>query len=151
MRVQRKQATRPKESADVIKPRNREVGTMIDTETKEKMLKYADRLYELEQLDVVKEFTDVLHKVVGFQNEKPKKEYYKSSSKYDYFIVYPYEEFTLLNSGKYGFRQRGYDIFGERIDKKYERFFCLSLCNKSKEEIIETIERAIIEDDKDDK
>lgn len=122
---------------------------MIDKETKEKMLKYADRLYELEQLDVVKEFTDILHKVVGFQNEKPKKEYYKSSSKYDYFIVYPYEEFTLI-SNKYGFRQRGYDIFYKVIEKKYEGFFCLSLCNKSKEEIIETIEQAIIEDNKDD-
>lgn len=37
---------------------------MIDDKTKKKMLEYADRLYELEQLDVVKEYVDVLHKVV---------------------------------------------------------------------------------------
>lgn len=123
---------------------------MTDEKTKKEMLEYADRLYELEQLDVVKEYVDVLNKVVRFEQEEPKKEYYKSSKKYDYFIVYPCEEFTVINNGKYGFKKRGYDIFGKGIDKKYERFFCLALCNKSKEKIIETIDRAIIEDNKDD-
>jgi hypothetical protein len=119
---------------------------MIDEKTKKEMLEYADRIYELEQLDVVKEFTDILHKVVGFKNEKPKKEYYKSSSKYDYFIVYPYEEFTVLNSGKYGFRKHGYDASGKSVDGKGELLFCLGLCNKTKEEMIEYIEQHIRED-----
>lgn len=119
---------------------------MIDTETKEKMLKYADRLYELEQLDVVKEYVDVLNKVVRFEQEEPKKEYYKSSNKYDYFIKYPYEEFTVLNSGKYGFRKRGYDASGKSVDGKGELLFCLGLCNKTKEEMIEYIEKHIIDD-----
>lgn len=46
---------------------------MIDWKTKKKMLEYAEKLYELEQLDVVKEYVDVLHKVVRFEQEEPKK------------------------------------------------------------------------------
>lgn len=119
---------------------------MIDDKTKKKMLEYADRLYELEQLDVVKEYLDILHKVVRFEQEEPKKEYYKSSKKYDYFIEYPYEKFTVLKNGKYGFKKHGYDAFGKDIDGKGTLYFCFSLCNNTKEEMIEYIEKHIIDD-----
>lgn len=119
---------------------------MIDDKTKKKMLEYADRLYELEQLDVVKEYVDVLHKVVYFEQEEPKKEYYKSSKKYDYYIEYPYEKFTFLKNGKYGFEKYGFDAFGKDIDGRGKLLFCLGLCNKTKEEMIEYIEKHIIDD-----
>lgn len=66
--------------------------------------------------------------------------------KYDYYIKYPYEEFTVLKNGKYGFKKHGYDAFGEDIYDGGKLLFCLGLCNKTKEEMIEYIEKHIIDD-----
>lgn len=60
--------------------------------------------------------------------------------------LYIHEEFTVLNSGKYGFRKCGYDASGKSVDGKGELLFCLGLCNKTKEEMIEYIEQHIRED-----
>lgn len=120
--------------------------------TREEILEYADTLHRLEQLNVVKEYTKTLHKVITYsqiQNEVSL-EYYKSSKKYDYFIELPYEEFGLLGNGKYGFKQHGFSYKGKGIGahKKWSTYGCVSLCNYTKEEIKNMIDKCIESDNK---
>ncbi|WP_040463277.1 hypothetical protein [Amedibacillus dolichus] len=117
--------------------------------SKEEILKCADRLQELEKLDVVKEFRYVLHEVVNYPQEEPKQEYYKSSKIRDYYIKLPYEEFTILDNGKYGFKKHSYDAIGKKKDNKSTLYLCLSLCNYSKEQIMQYIDKHIKEEDED--
>lgn len=113
---------------------------------REEIVRYGNRLLELEKLDIVQEYIDVLHKVVHYQQEEPTREYYKSSKKYDYYIVNPYEEFCLLRDGKYGFKKYSYDAIGKNKDKKSALYLGLGLCNLTKKEIIDRIDKRIQKD-----
>ena len=84
-------------------------------------------------------------------------EYYKSSKKYDYYIQLPYENFEILENGKYGFKQHGFSYCGKGIGeyKNWSLSGCCSLCNFTKEKIKDMIDENIkkdneevIEDDK---
>ena len=109
--------------------------------TKEEILKCAERLVELEELDIIKEYNDVFTKLVNYPRGEPELEYYKSSDLYDYYIELPYEKFIRRN-GKYQFVQYGYSYIGRQKGKKSGWVInaCLSLCGYSKEEIMEMIE-----------
>lgn len=115
--------------------------------SKEEILKYAERLAELEELDVIKEYNEVVHEVVNYPKGKPELEYYKSSALYDYYIELPYEEFGYRYD-KYQFIQHNYNYVGKGINNKkgWKQDACLSLCKYSKEEIMERIDESIIED-----
>lgn len=120
--------------------------------TREEILEYADTLHRLEQLDVVKEYTKALHEVVTYsqaQNDTSL-EYYKSSKKYDYYIESPYEEFRPLDNGKYGFKQHGFSYQGKGIGayNNWSINGCASLCNYTKEEIKNMIDKCIGRDNK---
>lgn len=100
----------------------------------------------LHKNESIKLYCDALHVVVEeMQKRKPKEVYYKSSDKYDYYIVYPYTEICFTEDGV-GFRERYYDAKGKNKDGRSTLHFCLSLCKYSKEKMIEKIEEQILED-----
>lgn len=115
--------------------------------TKEEILKCAERLAELEELDIIKEYNDVFTKLVNYPRGEPELEYYKSSDLYDYYIELPFEKF-IRRDGKYQFVQHYYSYIGRQKGKKSGWVInaCLSLCGYSKEEIMEMIDEVIIED-----
>jgi len=78
-------------------------------------------------------------------NRKPKEEFYKSSTKYDYYILLPYEEMMFTKNG-IEYKNHSYDAFGKNKNGKSTCHFCLSLCNYSKDEIIQLIENHIVKD-----
>lgn len=119
--------------------------------TKEEILKYAERLAELEELDVIKEYRQVVSEVVSYPKGEPELEYYKSSDLYDYYIELPYERFDYKYD-KYQFIKHNYNYIGKGIGikKGWTRNACLSLCKYSKEEIMAMIDKEIIEDNEED-
>lgn len=70
-------------------------------------------------------------------SQKPIEEYYKSSKKYDYYIQLPYNELRLTRGGAI-FRHNGYNGIAKKKGNTSYHFcknLCLSLCDKSKEDI----------------
>lgn len=118
--------------------------------TRQELLEYANTLYELKDSEVVKTYLKALHEVVTHSQKENvvSLEYYKSSKKYDYYIELPYENFEILENGKYGFKQHGFSYCGKGIGeyKNWSLSGCCSLCNFTKEEIKDMIDKNIKED-----
>lgn len=119
--------------------------------TRQELLEYADTLYELKDSEVVKTYLKALHEVVTYsqkENVVKSLEYYKSSKKYDYYIQLPYENFEILENGKYGFKQHGFSYCGKGIGeyKNWSLSGCCSLCNFTKEKIKDIIDKSIKRD-----
>lgn len=116
---------------------------------KEEILKCAERLAELEELDIIKEYNDVFTNLVNYPKGEPELEYYKSSDLYDYYIELPYKKF-IRRDGKYQFVQHYCSYIGRQKGKSSGWVInaCLSLCGYSKEEIMERIDEVIIEDNR---
>lgn len=99
----------------------------------------------IKDLPIIKQYTDLLHKIVSF-NKKPKEKYYKSSQLRDYYIEMPYDELTLNSEGKYYIKKCSYSYNGKRKDKSSTVYGCLSYCNYSLKEIKKKIDKSIEED-----
>ena len=94
--------------------------------------------YESARSLVLKEYED--------SREKRNNEiYYKSSKKYDYFLVPPHKELGV-NEGKWCYEEIGWDANGHKLNGKRVLYFCLSLCKLTEEQIKLRVERAIKED-----
>lgn len=100
----------------------------------------------IKDLPIIQQYTDLLNKIVQFNNDKPKKEYYKSSQLRDYYIEMPHNVITVDKDGKYFKKKCGYNYVGERKDKKSTLYGCVSYCNYSLEEIKEMIDKSIEKD-----
>lgn len=126
---------------------------------KEKIQKAIDIVNENKDNPIIKEYCEALHIIVSASDDyrlhENKGNYYKSSDKYDYYIVEPYEVLDIKN-GNYYFRQTGYDSYAEERDMKTGRttnkklFLCRSYCNYSLEKIKKVIDEHIIIDNKGD-
>ena len=100
----------------------------------------------IKDLPIIKQYLDLLDKIVSFNDKKPKEKYYKSSQLRDYYIEMPYEQLTLNSEGKYYIQKRGYSYNGKRKDKSSTLYGCLSYCNYSLKEIKKEIDKSIEED-----
>lgn len=96
----------------------------------------------------IKEFEEARNVILKeMEKRKPKEEYYKSSSKYDYYIELPYEKILLTNCGV-TFKQCGYNGIAKRKgENEWVINHCQSYCNLSKEEIKEWLDSDIKNDD----
>lgn len=105
----------------------------------------------LHKNESIKLYCDALHVVVEeMQKRKPKEVYYKSSDKYDYYIRQPYTEIYFSEDGV-KFREHYYDAIGKGKVTNGTLYFCDSLCKYTEDKIIESIERHILEDNKETK
>lgn len=100
----------------------------------------------IKDLPIIQQYTDLLYKVVAFNDKKPKEKYYKSSQLRDYYIEMPYDRLTLDNEGKYYIKKCNYSYNGKRKDKSSTLYGCLSYCNYSLKEIKEMIDKSIEKD-----
>lgn len=105
-----------------------------------------ETLNAIKDLPIIKQYIDLLDKVCGFQETKPKEKYYKSSQKYDYFIQMPFEQLTIDSEGKYYIRKCSYSYIGKRKDRKSTLYGCLSYCHYSLKEIKQMIDEHIEKD-----
>ena len=93
--------------------------------------------------EIIKEFEEARDFILEeMKNRKPQEEYYKSSNLYDYYILYPYKSLEF-SENKIIEVERNYDCMAKSRKSKSVLYFCLSLCKKSKNEIIELIENRI--------
>ena len=110
-------------------------------------LKEAIKIHnELQDTEEIKRYTEALNIVVKNINKKATTEYYKSSNKNDYYIELPYRRLEINAKGKAVYRKRGYNCLCKSLDKKSSTNFCLSLCNYTRQDIENLIERHIKED-----
>lgn len=102
---------------------------------------------ELHDNEIVKKFNEANSIVINeILKQKPKKTYYKSSVKFDYYIEEPYEKLEITANG-ISIRKCGFNGIGTGIGGNNRWLnFCLSFCNYSKEKIIEIIEKHIRKD-----
>lgn len=119
-------------------------------ESKE-LLRALEIYNETKDDSVVKAHYEALSRIMEYMNKeenKPKQEYVGCSKKYYYFLELPFEQLTMLSNGEYGFKQNGYNVIGkkEKDSKSYNLNSCLSLCNKTKEEMIKLAEKYIEQD-----
>ena len=104
----------------------------------------------IKDLPIIKQYIDLLDKIVSFNSGKPKEKYYKSSILRDYYIEMPYDKLDLDNEGKYYIRKCGYSYNGKRKDKSSTLCACLSYCNYSLKEIKQMIDKNIEKDNLED-
>jgi len=96
----------------------------------------------------VNSFLEAQHIITELFDANPEKEYLKSSTKRDYYILLPCEH-VGFDSDSHGLvvKKRGLDGEGKNKDGTGGVMFCLSLCNKSLSQIIKSIDEHILEDD----
>lgn len=100
----------------------------------------------IKDLPIIKQYTDLLDKIVSFNDKKPKEKYYKSSQLRDYYIEMPYNRLTLNSEGKYYIKKCNYSYNGKRKDKGSTLYGCLSYCNYSLKGIKKEIDKSIEKD-----
>ena len=104
----------------------------------------------IKDLPIIKQYTDLLDKIVSFNSNKPKEKYYKSSKLRDYYIEMPYDKLDINKEGNYYIRKCGYSYNGKRKDESSTLYGCLSYCNyslkKIKQMIDENIDKENLED-----
>lgn len=97
----------------------------------------------------MKKFKEAEHMIMDeIDSQKPLEEYYKSSKLYDYYIQLPYNELRLTSGGAI-FRYNGYNGIAKKkgnISYHFCKNLCLSLCDKSKEDIENQLDIWIRED-----
>ena len=109
-------------------------------------IKFYNDFISSEEIKKFKEAENMIKEEICGQ--KPIEEYYKSSKLYDYYIQLPYNELILTSSGAI-FRHNGYNGIAKRKGNKSYHFcknLCLSLCDKSKEDIENRLDIWIRED-----
>ena len=102
---------------------------------------------KLHNNNIVKAFLEAQNMIVKEIRKEQERKHYKSSNKYDYYIELPYKTIELYPNAHY--RQHTYNAIYVKSGKSpnnYSGNFCLSLCNYSKEKIIELIEKRIKND-----
>jgi hypothetical protein len=110
-------------------------------------LKEAIKIHnELQDKEEIKKYCEALNIVVKNLDKKAPIKFYKSSNKNEYFIELPYRRLEINAEGKAVYKKYGYSALYTSLDKKSGGNFCLSLCNCTKQDIENLIEKHIKED-----
>ena len=103
---------------------------------------------ELYTNEIIKQFNEARNIIVEKINkQKPKSFYYKSSTKYDYYVEEPYSKIQITKQGAV-YKDCGFDGFALKHGGG-SLHFCLAYCNYTKEKVIDIIEKHIREDNND--
>ncbi len=109
-------------------------------------LKEAIKIHnELKNTEEIKKYTEALDIVVKNLNKKAPLEFYKKTNKNEYYIELPFEKLKINNKGEAVYEKYGYSGYYTSLDKKRSGYFCLSLCNCTRQDIENLIERHIKE------
>jgi len=112
-------------------------------------------LNKIKDLDIIECYIKLLYKLNNEFHKKPNAEYYKSSSKYDYYIEKPFKKIYLDENDNYYYKDYYYNAVGAKNNgcpksttySQYSLSFCLSLCKYSKSKIKKIIDDNIKADD----
>lgn len=120
----------------------------MDNSKYDKLIQKSIKTYnKLRNNKKVKDYEIVTKIVESISEKQPKREYYKSDDKYDYYIELPFKKLVIDNDKGAFYQNESYNCVycekGKNIEGKsipYEYDFCLGLSNLTRQEIEQEID-----------